>query len=267
MKARFYMKAQGATEYLVLLGAILFVALMASVVLFWPVGSTSDVKQSQADIKYKIRAMEHPELTQGLIAYYKFDEGIGDTISNAVGNVNNGIMTNGTWVDGKSGKAVRFSGTGYISFSSPITSSLNGFTATYWVNLTSFAGSTHPSLQTIYINAQNVYRAAVDNTGHPVGLFTYQGTLYRNQTSSSTLSLNAWHFIAITFDGSTISIYLNGSPVSITAATHSAPSSNLIGAFATDRGFVSGSMDDVRIYNRVLSASEIALLYKNPGYP
>ncbi|VVB58450.1 Concanavalin A-like lectin/glucanases superfamily protein [Candidatus Anstonella stagnisolia] len=264
------MKAQGATEYLVILGAILFVALMASVVLFWPVGSTSDVKQSQSDIKYKIRAMEHPELTQGLVAYYKFDEGMGGAISNAVGNVNNGVMTNGTWVDGKSGKAAQFANTGYVTFSSAQLSNLSKFTTTYWYNATSFAADAGvgQTIQTIYIDGSNSYRLGMGGTGALAVISRYSGTSNIVTTTSLVLTpLNSWKFIAISFDNSTIKVYVDGAEVATAAGALSVPVGNYIGAFSPSAGKVAGSIQDVRIYNRVLSPEEIALLYYHIGYP
>ena len=99
-------KGQGATEFLVLTGVVLMIALVCITLLVWPTGTTKDTKKSQTDIHFKIAAMEYPDLLQGLVAYYKFDEGSGTTAADSRGG-NTGNLTNGpTWVSGKSGNAV-----------------------------------------------------------------------------------------------------------------------------------------------------------------
>ena len=70
-------KAQGATEYLVLIGVALLIGTFVVGILIWPTETAKDAKKSQTDIHFNIAAMEYPDLLQGLVAYYKFDEGSG----------------------------------------------------------------------------------------------------------------------------------------------------------------------------------------------
>src|SRR3989338_8630665 len=103
-------KAQGATEFLVLTGVVLMIVLVCIGLLVWPTGTTKDTKKSQTDIKFKIAAMQYPDLLQGLVAYYKLDEGSGTTATDSRGGYT-GTLTNApTWVTGKSGNAVSFDG-------------------------------------------------------------------------------------------------------------------------------------------------------------
>ncbi|UCD50472.1 MAG: hypothetical protein JSW27_23470 [Phycisphaerales bacterium] len=78
-----------------------------------------------------------------------------------------------------------------------------------------------------------------------------------------------WHHVAGTYDGNFIRLYIDGIERSSTpfVGTINNPSYNLnIGRNAqeTDR-FYSGAIDEVRIYNRVLDASEILALHDSPG--
>jgi hypothetical protein len=70
-----------------------------------------------------------------------------------------------------------------------------------------------------------------------------------------------WHFIALTYDGTTAKLYADG-----VLKTSAAKSWNLvhnacnIGAFVNASDFWKGSVDDVRIYNKALSATQISNL-------
>jgi len=71
------------------------------------------------------------------------------------------------------------------------------------------------------------------------------------------------HF-CYTFDGSTLLIYVNGQNVSATATSgFGLPSTSFIGNRDGSSGKWEGDIDDVRIYNRALSATEVAYLYNS----
>jgi len=90
----------------------------------------------------------------------------------------------------------------------------------------------------------------------------------RHVSTGGAITPNAWNHVVVTWDGSmtasNIHIYVNGTEVSYGASQngsggHSDGSTSLtIGAPSSD---MDGNIDDVRIYNRALSADEIAALY------
>jgi hypothetical protein len=95
------------------------------------------------------------------------------------------------------------------------------------------------------------------------------------RNSNNAIVLNTWQHIAATWDGTTnggnIHLYVNGAQVDSTtfqsgsgSALSDATTPVTIGNRQADlaRGF-SGAMDDVRVYNRVLSAAEIQNLAGN----
>jgi len=71
----------------------------------------------------------------------------------------------------------------------------------------------------------------------------------------------------MTFDGTTVRLYINGSE----AATEAAPGTLNhfkifgIGRRSTDADYFNGSIDEIRIYGDALTAQEIKALYLNPG--
>ncbi|RDB05620.1 LamG domain-containing protein [Runella aurantiaca] len=78
---------------------------------------------------------------------------------------------------------------------------------------------------------------------------------------------NQWHLIAVTFDGSTLNLYLDGVSLQNKTTTLNTSSnsfnypSNLIIGSDESNGFFTGSLDDVRIYNRALTANEVQQTY------
>ena len=81
----------------------------------------------------------------------------------------------------------------------------------------------------------------------------------------STHLVNGWNQIAVTYDGSSEKAYVNGafeSSYTPSPAPNVSLTSVSIGGkiFSGDIAFT-GLIDDVRIYNRALSASEIAAMY------
>jgi hypothetical protein len=78
-------------------------------------------------------------------------------------------------------------------------------------------------------------------------------------STSATALLNTWNHVAVTYDAptTTMKLYINGSMVSQNNAVPAATGNALqIGAYAS-AAFFNGSIDEVRIWNRALSAAEL----------
>ncbi|PIT86830.1 MAG: hypothetical protein COU33_00995, partial [Candidatus Magasanikbacteria bacterium CG10_big_fil_rev_8_21_14_0_10_43_6] len=87
---------------------------------------------------------------------------------------------------------------------------------------------------------------------------------------NTTLSIGTWYHVAGVWDGSNASIYLNGvsdaTPSSLggTLGNNSSPLTvGTLRTLTTPTKFMDGKIDEVRVYNRALSASEISALYKS----
>lgn len=91
----------------------------------------------------------------------------------------------------------------------------------------------------------------------------YDGSSY-NAISSTTLSTGTWYFVAAPFDGSLAEIYVDGSKESEASGglISKSTSPNAIGGLvAENKGYFPGDIDDVRVYDKALSATEISNLY------
>ena len=82
----------------------------------------------------------------------------------------------------------------------------------------------------------------------------------QNAVGSAGLGLNSWSFLASTYDGSVLRLYVNGVLVSSSAVSGSLAASSgvlRIGGNGVWPEWFAGLIDEVRIYNRALSAGEI----------
>ena len=195
----------------------------------------------------------------GLVAAYSFDQGAGTTLTDASGNGHDGTVSGGaTWTSGHDGGALLFNGTdASVDLGALGTFYQTGFTLEGWVQKSTtkkdvgvFGSWTSGGGPMIWID-------------HLVG--DYRLTLGASSLSDyldsgRTPAIGQWQYVAATFDGSTARFYLDGTEVANRSVTYSVGSSNSwrIGAYGSPAGgFFDGLIDNIRIYNRALSASEV----------
>ena len=90
-------------------------------------------------------------------------------------------------------------------------------------------------------------------------------------TGTTSLSVGVWHLIVGTYDGVTVRVYLDGvedDTASLTGniSSNTAPVRIGVGSGATSEEPMDGAVDDPRIYDRVLSAEEIATIFASNGH-
>jgi hypothetical protein len=82
------------------------------------------------------------------------------------------------------------------------------------------------------------------------------------------LPLNAWSHLAATYDGATVRLYVNGVQVAATVAKDSIITTTgalRIGGNSIWGEFFTGRIDEIRLYNRVLTAAEIQADVNTPA--
>ena len=121
----------------------------------------------------------------------------------------------------------------------------------------------------IYKGNDNYYLegTSADNGGIPGGGGTFSSsTVY----GTAPLPVNTWSHIALTYDKVTLRLYVNGTQVgSLAASANIATSANplQIGGDSIYGQYFNGRIDEVRIYNRALSASEVQTDMNTPVGP
>src|SRR5262249_34522899 len=92
----------------------------------------------------------------------------------------------------------------------------------------------------------------------------YGASLYK-LSNGSRVDDGAWHHLAATFDGTATTLDVEGVAVSLSYAQGNSNADNsrlAIGSFAYPSFFFTGIIDEVRVYNRALTAQEITSLYQ-----
>jgi hypothetical protein len=198
-----------------------------------------------------------------LVLALGFDENMGVTTAiDGSGRNHHGTISGAERVSGKIGGALRFDGindwvtvadAGDLDLSS-------GMTLEAWVNPSVVGG-----WQTVLLKegAGNMAYELYSNidAARPAAYFTTAGGAIRAVTGAATLAANTWTHIATTYDGANMRLYVNGSLVRTAARTGAILATDgplHIGGNEVWGGeWFSGLLDEVRVYNRALSASEI----------
>ena len=204
----------------------------------------------------------------GLVAAYAFNEGSGATVADAADNNNTGILGSGvTWTSqGKFGSALVFNGSSYITVNdAPSLDLTTGMTLEAWV----YPTVTPTYWSTVIMKEQPGDYVYVLDAGSPTNrpLLSIVTPDSQGIAGPAALPLNTWSHLAGTYDGTTLRLYVNGTQVTSTVVTGSIFSSTgplRIGGNSVWGEYFRGRIDEVRIYNRALSAPEIQADMQTP---
>lgn len=226
-----------------------------------------------------------------LVGYWKFDDGSGTAAYDASGGGNNGTLTNSpTWQtesNCKVGKCLSFNENSYVNVPDPVSGILDfgtgNFSVTAYVKNSTSATSTKGLITKGTSNHGQAGWDILKRHGS-----SYRGFYFRlsdgNQGAGATDVLpssdltgilwdSSWHFITVTVNRSgNGNLYVDAvsrGSNNVTAETGSISNSQSvrIGAYNPDNGgvtgYFNGLIDDVRIYDRALSAAEISAIYNS----
>jgi hypothetical protein len=195
----------------------------------------------------------------GLVAAYSFDEGAGTSASDASGNGHVGTIAGATWSAGRFGNALSFNGTNSMVSIADANDLDLGTTMTLsaWVNPAVLS-----DWRTVILKERpnGLSYALYAHNGARPAAYINTGGADISADGSQSLPVNTWSHIAATYDGAMLRLYVNGSQVGSQAVTGNmvaSASSLRIGGNTVWNEFFSGLIDEVRIYNRALSAAEI----------
>jgi hypothetical protein len=218
------------------------VILAAASVAFWQMN-----QGAQAAMVYP-----HP----GLVGWWRCDEGSGTIAGDSSGYGNNGAIYGATWATGKYGKALSFNGNAnYVCFPA---NSLNNFialTISFW-------------LKTSYSDYKVLFNKWWPTDGS-FTIFTVDNKMYFQAhlggvaygAYKSFVATGDWVFVTVTWEsGSPIKIYINnvsGVDSAVMTGTLSTGAGSYLTMGQNSIYSFNGIIDEVRIYNRALSAAEI----------
>jgi len=200
-------------------------------------------------------------LHQGLVAYYPFNGGAND----ASGFQNNPFTNTATFTADRFGvtnAAVAFDGTEQISYTNaPQIEAITNLTVSCWIQYTNGFSGFHGL----------ICKGETDMfwNGFQIGVSRSHLQVQVDQanfTSSARINDGNWHAISVTFDNSNavVNLYIDGqldssfsTPVAVLGVT--SPLNLGVDRFGTS--FYIGTLDEVRLFNRVLTPIEISQLY------
>ncbi|MFY0690212.1 MAG: BspA family leucine-rich repeat surface protein [Cyclobacteriaceae bacterium] len=197
----------------------------------------------------------------GLIAYYPFDgNGNDSTNNNHDGTVNGAVLTTDRF--GNDSSAYFFDGVNDdIGISSPdVLATFNSptFSLSTWYN--GGEGINEPIVSSGNTSGVSLVVEGSDLKFSFNGVSTYQ-------TSGDLVAMNRWYHLAATYDGSTLSLYIDGALISSHTESWSTIASTGPVEIGSDGSqYAIGRLDDIKIYSSTLSATEIQDLYYEGGY-
>jgi len=218
-------------------------------------------------------------LEKGVVGYWHLDENTSSTAYDASGFANTGALYSSSticsnpptagcpsWQSGsgcKAGACLSFDGT-YNYVQIPSAGSLNPaaspFSVEIWFKLNS-AGSLSGS---ILYNKENLYEASAGG-----GYFSYAWQPYWAWTSAFSVNIGEWYQAVVVYDGANQSVYKNGTLVYSRVQTGSmGANTNALrigarGAPGAASSFFPGIVDEIRVYNKALTATEIQAMYND----
>ena len=199
----------------------------------------------------------------GLKGCWSFDEGSGAVAKNAAGPSDGQVPAGLKWVDGKKGKALLFNGKDYVVIKSYPCLNAPQYTIAAWTKLKETGDYQYIAWKggPAFPEEKNCRRFDlwVDTDGAVNGILHDKDGGENHFTGGAKIADDKWHHVALTYDGKTATLYVDGKkdaeekPPALAACEHDL----WIGA-RPEGVCATGIIDEVRFYARALTAAEVA---------
>ena len=204
---------------------------------------------------------------KGLLAWWPFDGDAKDASGNGIdGTVMGATLTNGA--DGTENSAYQLGVTSmYINVGTPAKFSVvpSGFTYSIWLQRTGTSTGQWPQIMGSS-NTHLDFGIRSSNYGNTIyfewGISPFDSVAYTGSgNSGDASSTSAWHLATVTYDGTNVRVYWDGTLKYTSSATSVRPTMANFGFTTSSSGWV-GKIDDARVYSRPLSGDEVQTMYK-----
>ena len=216
-------------------------------------------------------SMSEAQIPEDMVLYLPLDEGEGKVaVDLSIHNNNAEIKGKPKWVDGPFGMALELNGTGdhLVVKNSPPLQLTDALTISCWVKVT---------------GAADLQSAVEKEAGWQIGEYNfmpvYNGLIQLqmfdlpegcdDEGQTGNIKDSKWHYIAGTWDGDVITLYLDGEPIADRdcGGKLAQGSGHLyIGARGGNDRFLQGLIDEIKIYGRGLSTDEIQADMADPRH-
>jgi glucose/arabinose dehydrogenase/PKD repeat protein len=197
----------------------------------------------------------------GLVGAWGFDEASGTQATDASGRANDGVISGATrTVSGRFGAALTFDGVNdWVTVADAASLDLtNGMTLEAWVNPTALGSAWRTAMLKEHGGSLAYALYAHDGAGHSAAYANSGSEL--GTTSPAAVPANAWTHLAATYDATTLRLYVNGTQVATRAVTGALQASSgplRFGGNGVWAEWFQGRLDELRVYNRALTAAEV----------
>lgn len=228
--------------------------------------SSSSYRMGEGYVAQLEDALELRVQPSGLIGHYSFDQGNGGTVIDDSSNGNTATFTGApTWTTGRvSGGLSGFTSTSYASVSADSTYNVSALTACVWMNLAGF--STNPIALSRSLGAPDTTGmwSIGFNGGSTPRVRMFANGVNNTLLHTAAVGTGTWTHVCLTYGGSDFIMYIDGQESGrMTLNDPMVPFSYpmRIGAISSGSQPLDGTVDEARIYSRVLNAQEIEALY------
>ncbi len=222
--------------------------------------------------------------TEGLIAYWKFDEGSGQSLADSSGGTSTATLgtdtqvlaDDPTWTTGKIGSALEFDATDDVVLivNDNALNIMSEFTITAWVYPTGWGeGNFGRILSKEPTSLDDLYLTANNAPNYGVGIFNDVPTEFDTNATDNDISLNEWSFIALTYSDTgnrTPRLYKNGVEVGVydlqttlTGTLQLTSNAFRVGNNGAGTRTFDGKIDEIRVYNKVKTEAKLTTIYNN----
>lgn len=154
-----------------------------------------------------------------------------------------------------------FDGNDYITGTVSALNSLSAFSTSCWFRYQGSLGGT----TNIMLSGAGTWYVWLKNTT----TIEYGSQATGRTFAISTVNDSTWYHLATVHDGTNITLYLNGSSLGTTTipgVPSTAGNSFYIGRFTSGSYYWNGYLDEVALFNRALTSSEVSNIYSNKSY-
>jgi hypothetical protein len=224
------------------------------------------------DVRVYNRALTDAEIEglYGLVGHWVLGETSGTTAADSTLVVENGTYLNGVTLNvggPKSGLvAAEFDGVNdYVTTANESSYDFTGAVAVAaWIKVSAF----DLNYQAVLTKGTSAWRLTRNGSGN-VMRFAANGLSTTSVAGLTAVDDGKWHHVAGVYDGSTLSLYIDGQLDNSASATGSISTNDVVVAIGRYADLSSteweGRIHDARVYNRAISAEEVQALHAS-GY-
>lgn len=210
------------------------------------------------------------DISSGLVGHWKLDETSGTTASDATsynydGTMNGGLNATNDSVSGMVGTSLDFDTNDYIQTATGFNFSTNDeITVSAWVKNND---ATITSKQSIFYAYNSVFEVFLSDTGAMTNYLRNGAVAWHlSVTSPVYTDWDQWHHVAAVYNGADVRLYRDGILVATSGVAHTgnlqSSTSFRIGRGSDGTYYWNGQIDDVRVYNRALTPTDLETLYQ-----